>query len=156
LSERVKPTGFINEPFLFRRGLIESVALSAEQYLQIAEDLHEDSPGLTRLMLFDVSDHCADLAECEQLRAVRHLELFDWMGANESRILAWCPALDNLRTVTLCLGSRSDPEVCRAFAQSTSARLKEIRLLQVYGGMMAKDQATAVDEGSEECAALVA
>ncbi len=148
LQSLVEHINYPGRPFTFRRGLVESVLLSAADFCRHAPDLMEQCPGLHRLQVYDVRGKGRALASCPGLQQIAHLEVFDWITEADALALALSPFLAKVRSIQVCLGGAAEEAVCRAFSRNVPSDDCEIRLLQLYGGLMAGDDAGALDEAA--------
>jgi hypothetical protein len=80
------------------------------------------------------------------LTKFRRIEFADWANEADARALAGSPFLTNLERLTLWLGGRHENAVLRTFARGVGTpHLKEIRLIQLYGGLAAGARAKRLD-----------
>jgi uncharacterized protein (TIGR02996 family) len=138
-----------------RRGFVEEVALSAANFLERGEKLYRKCPGLFEVVLHDVRGRAvADLAASPLLAPVRRLVLADWLNPPNARRLANSPHLASVKSLTLWLGNNDQREVLRAFATSSRLpSLREVRLVQLYGGVQAGKGGPALAARADELAA---
>jgi uncharacterized protein (TIGR02996 family) len=147
-----------NERFCvgYRRGLVESASMPLQTLLQYEDEMAQRCPVLHDVTLYAVREHGADLAQCKHLLAFDHVHIADWLTDNDGIALADSPHLAGLQTLTLWLGSRYDLAVLQALASSSHlANLKEFRLMQLYGGVVAENRAAELSARADALAAEV-
>ena len=150
----------------FRRGFAEEVALSASAFLRYGDLVRSTCPALRRLTLYGPRDHVPELAGMAALGDVPELELADWITEYDARFLAPSFALQGVESLALWVGSRHDPDVARTLASRTwdggpgppppallaaphLARLREVVLVQLSGGMTANDPTGRLDRRTD-------
>jgi uncharacterized protein (TIGR02996 family) len=141
---------------VFRRGLVEAASMSLQTFLDHADDLERWCPVLREVALFNVRDRGADLAGAAHLASLAQLEVADWLTGDDALALASSPNLGGLQGLQLWLGGQHDEVVCSAFARSQAlSNLREVRLLQLLGGVLAGDGANELAARADALAALV-
>jgi uncharacterized protein (TIGR02996 family) len=150
------------DPFWFRRGLVETAAVPVELFLEWGEEIRRRCPVLRELALFNVRDRGRELAQCPHLAGLATLELADWPTGEDARALAASRHLVGVRNLRIWLGSQHDETVGEAFARASSPQeLRELHLLQLFGGLMATrilgsaDDAELLDSQADDLAGAV-
>jgi uncharacterized protein (TIGR02996 family) len=140
----------------FRRGLIEAASLPAAVLLGHAADLKRHCPALRAATLFRVRGRGEEVARCPVLGQLTTLEVADWMTGADAQALAASPHLHGLETFRVWLGGRHDEDVCAGVARPRALRsLRELQLVQVYGGVRAGDAAEELRARADRLAAAV-
>jgi uncharacterized protein (TIGR02996 family) len=140
----------------FRRGFVETASLPAAVFLAHAAGVERHCPALREVRLFRVRGRGEDLARCPVLGQLSGIELADWMTAGEARALAGSPQLSGLQTLRVWLGSRHDEDVCAEVARPGAfPGLRTVRLLQLYGGVLAGERAGELRARADMLAAAV-
>jgi uncharacterized protein (TIGR02996 family) len=141
-------------PYRLRRGLVEAVCLPVQTFLDRGAELLAWCPAMSELTLLEVRGQGAELARAPHLAEVVCLELADWPTEDDAQALARSPHVGRLRALQLWLGGRHEEALCRAFTRSPGLReLREMRLVQILGGLAAGEQAKELAARANERAA---
>jgi uncharacterized protein (TIGR02996 family) len=125
-----------------RRGFVEAASLPAAALLRQAADVEGLCPALREMTLFRVRGRGEELARCPVLGQLAALEVADWMTGADAGALAASPHLQGLRSLRIWLGSTHDEDICAQLARpGTLPGLRELQLVQLYGGVVAGDAA---------------
>lgn len=139
-------------PFSFRRGLVDSVCLSAPTFLKHAAEIVHRCPALQLLVLYDVRERGDELAACPHLKEPSSLLIADWITAEDAQALAASSHLQVLRRLGIWLGGLEEEAICRALASLPS--LHAFQLFQMLGGEMAA-RAELLNRRAEEIREVV-
>ena len=157
---------------VFRRGFVDEVALATSAFRATADAIRSACPFLRRLTLYGPRDQVPEFAGAAGLAGIPELELAGWLTPFDARFLANSYALQGVRSLTLWVGSEQDFEVVRTLATRPWAddeppptgvravlasgpylgNLREVVLVQLYGGLLAGDEATEADRRADALA----
>jgi uncharacterized protein (TIGR02996 family) len=146
---------------VFRRGFIDEVRVTTSAFLASGQTIRSSCPVLRRLVLFGARGELPELTAMTALGGVPELELADWITPFDARFLATFLAENPVRSLTCWIGSRNDAEMIRTLATRPWAddaerpfdraahlapgpylgRLREFVLVQLHGGLFARDLA---------------
>lgn len=122
----------------FRRGFLHAAGVRVATFFERGAELRKRGPLLRQVAFYDVRDNGAALAASPHLLGIPHIQFADWPTADDAAALAASPHLAEVERVTVWLGSSHSEAVCRALMDSgTLKKLRELRLLQLYGGLSA-------------------
>jgi uncharacterized protein (TIGR02996 family) len=141
---------------VFRRGFVEAAAMPVDVFRDRTDDLAAWCPLLREATFFEVRGQGATLALSPGLQGLERIELADWIHLFDSNELAFSPYLGGLRSIRLWIGSEQDQPAFAALAGSKVLReLKEVELLQLRGGVSAREQAAALNERADSLARMI-
>src|SRR5262249_42127643 len=117
------------------------------RYLKAADAIAEWAPALHRATFFNVRGRGAELAKVPHLAGLREITFADWMLKEDAEALAASPYLTRLATLQLWVCALPPSRaVCLTFANSPPLTgLREVRLHQLYGGLLAEREAHATN-----------
>jgi hypothetical protein len=153
----------------FRGGFAEEVALAASAFLQSGDLVRQACPVLRRLTVYGARDEVPALVGMPALGGIPELVLADWITAFDARALAPSLAMRGLESLTLWVGSRHDADVIRTLASRPwdggpgqppphlltfphLPGLREVVLVQLYGGLVAEHAGGHPDRRANELA----
>jgi uncharacterized protein (TIGR02996 family) len=155
------------------RGIAEEVGITTSAFLESGNAVREACPDLRRLTLYGPRDQVPELVASAALHGIPELELAGWITEYDARFLAGWLAFNSIRSLTLWLGSRADEDIIRTLLTgqgptdplplrlqsprlTTTAYLGDLRelvLVQLYGGLDAGDEAIAASQRAHQLAA---
>ncbi len=150
----------------FRRGFVDEVAMCTSVFLWYSEQARDRFPLLRKVTLYGPRDQGPDFAACPALGGIRELVLAGWITPYDARFLATSFELDALESLKVWIGSETDEEMIETLAtpawdddgrQPTTrrrpfAKLKELELVQMYGGVQAGPEGESFDQRAVDLA----
>jgi uncharacterized protein (TIGR02996 family) len=153
----------------FRRGFAERVGLTTSAFLECGDLVRSACPLLRQLALYGPREKVPDLAGHAALNGVPELELAGWITAHDARLLAPSAAYRGVESLTVWVGSRHDSDVVRELANrlwdggpgrppaglrsaAHLPNLREVVLVQLYGGRIAADATDGLDRRANDLA----
>ena len=120
--------------FVFRRGCIETVAISVQWFLHKGERILNAIPTIRRADLFCVNGWGERLAECPSLASLEELEIAGWVGDDDILAMFRSPHLTPLRMIRFwpSLEERSLRDAIEAELRTN--RLSNLREIQSVWG----------------------
>lgn len=139
---------------IFRRGFVETCWLSPKLFLELGEALLAQCPALHEIVLHDLRGQAgAGVVDSPLLDRVNKLTVTDWLSAKQAKMLATSSRLTNVWSLTVWLGHRDEEAVLRALAGSANfPALREVRLVQLHGGIQAGNRSTMLARKADELA----
>jgi hypothetical protein len=134
--------------------LPDEAALPVGDFAEHAALLADACPTLHRAVFYEVAGNAAALAGCAALRRLRSIELADWISREDARALVNSPHLGSLESLTIWLGNHRDDVAVWQPVISRLRHLREVRLVQLWGGLLAEDNRDQLDEQAQTLYAL--
>lgn len=141
---------------VFRRGFVASLAAEGGLLSEYADAIARHCPVVEELDVVGIRGHGKQLAKCAFFAPVRTLRLEDWPLPSDTTALAASPHLARVERLSVWLGSRNDRAVCKALGAARNlTALRQVELIQLFGGMQAGDDAGRFAERADEMAEIV-
>lgn len=135
----------------FRRGFVDAVTVHGNRLAELAPAITEYCPLVTALELVGIRGYGEALANLD-LPSLRTLGIEDWPRAEDLGPLSRGRLLHHLESLSVWIGSRHDAALL-SFLRDWEGlpSLRQIELIQLYGGLQAGDRAEEIDASTDSC-----
>jgi uncharacterized protein (TIGR02996 family) len=131
----------------FRRGFVASAQVGLTTLCEHGVAIRRCCPALQKLIVLGTLGRGKEMASCEALAGVPELYLAGWLLKEDAAAFVRSRHLKQLRSLSLWIGNQDEEAVCPMLAKLRG--LRELTLVQLYGGIDVEGEPEAFDEHAD-------